>query len=93
MENYINNFLFTYFPHISIAVFWFGLFTRIMLVNKSIKATSTQLLTDGKIRMGSNLFHVGIIAVFFGHFTLFIPAEVYHLVMTTETKRINRERH
>jgi len=88
MENYINNFLFTYFPHISIAVFWFGLFTRIMLVNRSIKATSTQLLTDGKIRMGSNLFHVGIIAVFFGHFTLFIPAEVYHLVMTTETKRI-----
>ena len=88
MEHYFNNFLFTYFPHISITVFWFGLITRIVMVNKSIKATSTQLLTDSKIRLGSNLFHIGIIAVFLGHFTLFIPEELYHLVMTTETKRI-----
>jgi len=88
MENYINNFLFTYFPHISIAVFWFGLITRIVMANKSIKASSTQLLADRQIRLGSNLFHIGIIAVFLGHFTLFIPEELYHLLMTTETKRI-----
>ncbi len=88
MEHFINNFLFTYFPHISITVFWFGLITRIILVNKSIKASSSQLLADGNIKLGSNLFHIGIIAVFFGHFTLFIPEELYHLVMTTETKRI-----
>lgn len=88
MEHYFNNFLFTYFPHISITVFWFGLITRIVMVNKSIKATSTQLLTDKNIRLGSNMFHIGIIAVFLGHFTLFIPEELYHLFMTTETKRI-----
>jgi len=88
MEHYLNNFLFTYFPHISIAVFWFGLITRIIMVNKSIKANSTQLLADRKIKLGSNLFHIGIIAVFFGHFTLFLPEEWYHLIMTTETKRI-----
>jgi len=88
MEHFINNFLFTYFPHISITVFWFGLITRIILVNKSIKASSSQLLADRNIKLGSNLFHIGIIAVFFGHFTLFIPEELYHLVMTTETKRI-----
>jgi nitrate reductase gamma subunit len=88
MENYINNLLFTYLPHIAFAVFWFGLITRIVYANRSIQARSTQLLADKRIRPGSNLFHVGIIAVFLGHFTLFIPEKLYHLIMTTETKRI-----
>jgi len=88
MENYINNLLFTYLPHIAFAVFWFGLITRIVYANKSIQARSTQLLADKRIRPGSNLFHVGILAVFLGHFTLFIPEKLYHLVMTTETKRL-----
>ncbi len=88
MENYINNFLFTYLPHIAFAVFWFGLITRIVYANRTIQARSTQLLARNGIRSGSNLFHAGIIAVFLGHFTLFIPEKVYHLVMSTETKRL-----
>lgn len=87
MENYINNFLFTYFPHIAFAVFWFGLITRIMLANKGMQAKSTQLFSDKYVRLGSNLFHYGIILVFFGHLTLFLPESWYHLLMTTETKR------
>jgi nitrate reductase gamma subunit len=88
MENYINNLLFTYLPHIAFAVFWFGLITRIIYANRSIQARSTQLLAENKIRPGSNLFHVGILAVLLGHFTLFIPEKLYHLIMTTETKRV-----
>ncbi|MFV0375971.1 MAG: respiratory nitrate reductase subunit gamma [Mangrovibacterium sp.] len=88
MENYINNLLFTYFPHIAFAVFWFGLITRFIVANKSIQAKSTQILAKDGIRTGNNLFHYGIIIVFLGHFTLFLPQEVYHLVMSTETKRI-----
>ncbi len=87
MEHYINNFLFTYFPHIAFAVFWFGLITRLVLANKGIQAKSTQLFSDKYVRLGSNLFHYGIILVFFGHLTLFLPESWYHLVMTTETKR------
>lgn len=87
MEHYINNFLFTYFPHIAFAVFWFGLITRFILANKTIQAKSTQLLADKSVKLGSNLFHYGIIVVFLGHFTLFLPEEIYHLVMSTETKR------
>jgi nitrate reductase gamma subunit len=64
MENYINNFLFTYLPHIAFAVFWFGLITRIVYANRTIQARSTQLLARNGIRSGSNLFHAGIIAVF-----------------------------
>lgn len=88
MDNYFNNFLFTYLPHITFAVFWFGLITRLIMANKTVQAQSTQMLADRKVKLGSNLFHVGIIFVFFGHLTLFIPESLYHLVMTTETKRI-----
>lgn len=88
MENYINNFLFTYLPHIAFAVFWFGLVTRFVVANKTIQANSTQLLARNGVRKGNNLFHYGIIIVFLGHLTLFLPEKVYHLVMTTETKRM-----
>lgn len=88
MEYYINNLLFTYLPHIAMAIFWFGLITRFVFANKSIQARSTQLLANKNVKLASNLFHLGIVMVFFGHFTLFIPEEVYHLLMTTETKRI-----
>jgi nitrate reductase gamma subunit len=88
MENYFNNFLFTYFPHIALAVFWFGLITRFIVANKTIQAKSTQILGENGILKGSNLFHYGIIMVFLGHFSLFLPEKIYHLVMTTETKRV-----
>ncbi len=88
MENYINNLLLTYLPYIALSVFFFGLITRLFMMNKTVQAESTQLLADQKVKLGSNLFHIGIIMVFFGHLTLFIPAWLYHLVMTTETKRI-----
>lgn len=89
MENFINNFLFTYLPHIAMAVFWFGLITRLVKTNKTIQAQSTQFLADSKFRLGSNLFHVGIIMVFLGHFSgLFTPESLYHIVISTETKRI-----
>lgn len=88
MDNYINNILFTYLPHIAIAIFMFGIFTRLIIGNKTVQAESTQFLADRQVKLGSNLFHVGIIFVFFGHLTLFIPEWLYHMVMTTETKRI-----
>lgn len=89
MEYFINNLLFTYFPHIAMAVFWFGLITRLVKTNKTIQAQSTQFFSDRKIRLGSNLFHVGMIMVFLGHFTgLFTPESLYHIVISTETKRI-----
>jgi len=89
MENYINNLLFTYLPHISMAVFWFGLITRIVKTSKTIQANSSQFLSRKGLRLGSNVFHYAIIMVFIGHFTgLFTPENLYHLVITTETKRV-----
>lgn len=89
MENYFNNFLFTYFPHISMAVFWFGLITRLVKIPETVQANSTQFLDRNHMQWASNLFHVGIIMVFFGHFAgLFTPESIYHIVLTTANKRI-----
>lgn len=89
MEIYINNFLFTVLPYISIAVFIFGVISRIVFSNKSIQADSTQFFEKKKLNWGSNLFHWGIIMVFFGHLAgLFTPEALYHLIMTTKVKQI-----
>lgn len=88
MDNFINNLLFTYLPHISMTLFWFGVITRIVKSPQSLQAESSQFLSKKEQRWGGNLFHYGILMVFIGHFTgLFTPENLYHLVMTTATKR------
>ncbi|MBN1650594.1 MAG: respiratory nitrate reductase subunit gamma [Bacteroidales bacterium] len=89
MDNYINNLLFTYLPHIAMTLFWFGVITRIVKTSKSLQAESSQFLSKKGQRWGGNLFHYGIILVFIGHFTgLFTPEHFYHLFMTTATKKV-----
>jgi nitrate reductase gamma subunit len=88
MDNFINNLLFTYLPHISMTLFWFGVITRIVKSPQSLQAESSQFLSKKGQRWGGNLFHYGILMVFIGHFTgLFTPENLYHLVITTDTKR------
>ncbi len=89
MDHFFNNLFFTYLPHIAMTLFWFGVITRIAKTSRSIQAESSQFLKKSGQRIGGNLFHYGIILVFIGHFTgLFTPPELYHMVMTTEVKRI-----
>src|SRR3972149_4293991 len=91
MENYINNLLFTYLPHISMAVFWFGLITRIVKASKSIQANSSQFLSRKGLRLGSNLFHFSIIFVFIGHFTVAHGNNVGYDIYYTNSILIRRE--
>ena len=53
------------------------------------KADSSQLLRAKGMRVGSNLFHIGIILLFFGHLVgLLMPESIYHLVMSAQTKQL-----
>jgi nitrate reductase gamma subunit len=53
------------------------------------KANSSQLLRNKGMRLGSNLFHIGILLLFFGHFVgLLTPEPLYHLVMSAGTKQM-----
>ena len=53
------------------------------------KSDSSQLLRTGQLRWGSNLFHGGILFLFFGHlFGQLTPHAVYELLLTSSQKQL-----
>ncbi|MDO5687572.1 MAG: respiratory nitrate reductase subunit gamma [Neisseria sp.] len=65
--NTLHQFLFGIFPYIALAIFFFGSLVRFEREQYSWKSESSQVLYAGQLRLGNNLFHVGIIMIFFGH--------------------------
>jgi len=63
----LHNFLYGIYPYIALTVFLLGSWLRFDREQYSWKSDSSQLLSKANMRLGSNLFHVGIIAIFFGH--------------------------
>lgn len=89
MANYINQFFFGIYPYIAITVFFLGSLLRYDRDQYTWKASSSQMLRKKDMRWGSNLFHVGIIALFFGHLVgLLTPQWAYHFVMSAGTKQL-----
>ncbi len=88
--NYLNQFLFGIYPYIALAVFLVGSLVRFDREQYTWKSESSQLLRRHQLRLGSNLFHVGILALFFGHVVgLLTPPTVYHaLGLSTPTKQL-----
>lgn len=72
--NTFNQFFFGIYPYICLSVFLFGSLVRFEREQYSWKSDSSQILHDGQLRLGNILFHVGVLAVFFGHlFGLLTP--------------------
>ncbi|MGB5290694.1 MAG: respiratory nitrate reductase subunit gamma [Lysobacterales bacterium] len=89
MANYINQFFFGIYPYIAITVFLLGSLFRYDRDQYTWKASSSQLLSKKDMRLGSNLFHIGIIALFFGHLMgLLTPHWAYHFMMSAGTKQM-----
>lgn len=89
MSDYLNEFLFGIYPYITVVVMILGCIFRYDQNPYSWKADSSQLLRSRGMKWGSNLFHIGIILLFFGHLVgLLTPEPVYHLVMTAATKQL-----
>jgi nitrate reductase gamma subunit len=63
----VNGFLFGVYPYICLAVFLLGSLLRFDRDQYTWKSDSSQLLRTGLLRWGSNLFHIGILFLFFGH--------------------------
>lgn len=77
--SYLNEFLFGVYPYLAGAVFLLGSLVRFDRDQYTWKAHSSQLLRKHNMRLASNLFHVGIILLFFGHLVgLLTPPAVYH---------------
>lgn len=63
----LHNFLYGVYPYIALSVFLLGSLLRFDREQYSWKSDSSQLLSGSNMRLASNLFHVGILAIFFGH--------------------------
>jgi nitrate reductase gamma subunit len=69
---YLNTLLFGVYPYICLVVLLIGSLIRFDREPYTWKSDSSQLLRAGQLRLGSNLFHYGVIIVILGHFTGFL---------------------
>lgn len=65
--NTIHQFIFGIYPYICLAIFFFGSLLRFEREQYSWKSESSQILYEGELRRGNICFHIGILAIFFGH--------------------------
>ena len=68
MRDAIFHILFVWYPYVAMSAFIFGSIIRFDREQYTWKASSSQLLRRKQLMWGSNLFHVGILVIFFGHF-------------------------
>lgn len=87
--NYLDNFLFGLYPYICLTVFLLGSLMRFDRDQYTWKSDSSQLLRPGQLRLGSNLFHVGVLFLFFGHtFGMLTPHFVYEHFISAGNKQL-----
>lgn len=72
---YVNTFLFGVYPYICLAVLLIGSLIRFDREPYTWKSDSSQMLRAGQLRLGSNLFHYGVIIVILGHFVGFLAPD------------------
>ena len=89
LENYLHVFFFGSYPYICMVVFLMGSLARFDRDQYTWKSDSSQMLRTGTLRWGSNLFHVGILFLFFGHFAgLLTPHWIYEHFITPHDKQL-----
>jgi len=78
MTDYINHALFGWYPYLCLTVFLVGSLLRFDREQYTWRSGSSQLLRRKQLMWGSNLFHVGILVIFLGHFVgLLTPIAVF----------------
>ncbi len=89
MTHWLDNLLFGYYPYICLAVFFIGSLLRFDRDQYTWKSDSSQLLRRGQLRLGSNLFHIGVLFLFFGHFFgMLTPHFVYEHFISAGSKQV-----
>jgi len=89
MRDAIFNILFIWYPYVCFTVFLVGSLIRFDREQYSWRAGSSQLLRRRQFTWGSNLFHLGILFLFFGHAAgLLTPKAIYSIFITVEQKQL-----
>lgn len=79
MLQFVQGLLFGVYPYVAFSVFLLGSLIRFDHGQYSWRSGSSQLLRRRQLMLGSNLFHVGILLLFLGHFFgMLTPPAVYH---------------
>lgn len=87
--NPLDTFLFGVYPYICLSIFLLGSLIRFDRDQYTWKSDSSQLLKAGQLKLGSNLFHVGVLFLFFGHlFGMLTPHFVYESFIDAGTKQL-----
>ena len=88
MSNF-DLFAFQIYPYIALAVFLVGSWVRFDKSMYTWRTGSSQLLSDRGMSLGSNLFHIGVLAILGGHIVgLLTPHSVYEHVISTANKQL-----
>ncbi|WP_116365069.1 respiratory nitrate reductase subunit gamma [Parahaliea mediterranea] len=86
---YFEQLIFGYYPYLAGTVFLIGSLLRFDHGQYTWKTGSSQMLSSKNMRLASNLFHIGILVIFFGHVVgLLTPHWVYAPFFSASTKQI-----
>ncbi len=78
MSEAVNSALFGWYPFLCLTVFLLGSLIRFDREQYTWRSGSSQLLRRRQLRWGSNLFHVGVLVIFVGHFVgLLTPIAIF----------------
>jgi nitrate reductase gamma subunit len=78
MTAWLNNLFFGWYPYVALSVFLLGSLLRFDHSQYTWRTGSSQLLRRRQLVWGSNLFHVGILAILGGHMVgLLTPVAVF----------------
>ena len=87
--SYLHNFVFGLYPYIALSIFLLGSLIRFDRDQYSWKSDSSQLLRKGQLRWGSNLFHIGVLFLFFGHSVgMLTPHFMYETFLSAGAKQV-----
>jgi nitrate reductase gamma subunit len=86
MASFLNTLIFGIYPYIALAVLALGSIIRYDREPYTWRSGSSQLLRRRQLVLGSVLFHVGVLIVFFGHLVgLLTPIALFDLVGISHT--------
>ncbi len=89
MAEFLNAFFFGIYPYICLAIMILGSIFRYEREPYTWRSGSSQLLRRRQLMIGSNLFHVGILFLFLGHFVgLLTPHWLYAPIISAEAKQL-----
>ena len=86
MRETLNYIVFGWYPYLCLTVFLVGSLVRFDREQYTWRSGSSQLLRRRELMWGSNLFHVGILVIFLGHFVgLLTPIWIFDTLGISHT--------